>query len=76
MELLIGDIVSLEEAKQWVADNEGLFLTGTDEDLIGQDLTGIFNTLESKYNKLSEAERSVVDGLMNVNWDTGSIQVA
>ena len=76
MELLIGDIVSLEEAKQWVADNEGLFLTGTDEDLVGQDLTGILNTLESKYNQFSDAEKSVADNLMNVDWDTGSIQVA
>lgn len=73
MELLIGDIVSLEEAKQWVADNEGLFLTGSDDDLIGQDLTGILNTLENKYNQLSDAEKSAADNLMNVDWDTGSI---
>ena len=76
MQLLIGDVVSLEEAKQWVDDNEGLFLTGTDEEAIGQDLTGVFNTLRSQYNQLAEEERSVVDGLMEVNWDTGSIRVA
>lgn len=76
MELLIGKIVSLQEAKQWVKDNEGLFLTGTDEDNVGQDLTGTFNTLHKKYNELSADKKKIVDGLMNVDWDTGSIQVA
>lgn len=76
MELLIGEIVSLEEAKKWVEENEGLFLTGLDEDAIGQDLTGTFNTLRSKYDQLSEENRALVDSLMNVDWDTGNIQVA
>lgn len=76
MELLIGKIVSLEEAKKWVEENEGLFLTGLDEDAIGQDLTGTFNTLRSKYDQLSEENRALVDSLMNVDWDTGNIQVA
>lgn len=76
MELLIGDIVSLKEAKKWVKENEGLFLTGTDEEKVGQDLTGIFNTLHKKYNEMSTQQRNVVDSLMNVNWDTGSIRVA
>lgn len=76
MELLIGKVVSLQEAKQWVKDNEGLFLTGTDEDNVGQDLTGTFNTLHKKYNELSADKKKIVDGLMNVDWDTGSIQVA
>ena len=76
MQLLIGDVVSLEEAKQWVAENEGLFLTGTDEEKIGQDLTGIFNTLHSKYNQMNEDQQKLVDSLMNIDWDTGSIQVA
>lgn len=53
MELLIGKVVSLNEAKEWVKDNEGLFLTGTDEEKIGQDLTGIYNTLHKKYNEMS-----------------------
>lgn len=76
MELLIGKVVSLKEAKQWVKDNEGLFLTGTDEDNVGQDLTGTFNTLHKKYNELSADKKKIVDGLMDVDWDTGSIQVA
>lgn len=76
MELLIGKVVSLKEAKQWVKDNEGLFLTGTDEDNVGQDLTGTFNTLHKKYNELSVDKKKIVDGLMDVDWDTGSIQVA
>ena len=76
MELLIGKVVSLQEAKQWVKDNEGLFLTGTDEDNVGQDLTGTFNTLHKKYNELSADKKKIVDGLMDVDWDTGSIQVA
>ena len=76
MELLIGEIVSLEEAKKWVEENEGLFLTGLDEDAIGQDLTGTFNTLRSKYDQLSEENRALVDSLMNVDWDPGNIQVA
>lgn len=76
MELLIGKVVSLQEAKQWVKDNEGLFLTGTDEDNVGQDLTGTFNTLHKKYNELSADKKKVVDGLMDVDWNTGSMQVA
>lgn len=76
MELLIGKVVSLEEAKKWVSENQGLFLTGLDEDAIGQDLTGIFNTLESKYNQLSDEQRAVADSLMDVDWDTDSIKVA
>lgn len=76
MELLIGKVVSLKEAKQWVKDNEGFFLTGTDEDNVGQDLTGTFNTLHKKYNELSADKKKIVDGLMDVDWDTGSIQVA
>ena len=76
MELLIGKVVSLKEAKQWIKDNEGLFLTGTDEDNVGQDLTGTFNTLHKKYNELSADKKKIVDGLMDVDWDTGSIQVA
>lgn len=76
MDLLIGKVVSLDEARQWVKDNKGLFLTGTDEDNVGQDLTGALNTLHSKYNQLSEDKKSLVDGMMNVDWDTGSIQVA
>lgn len=43
---------------------------------MGQDLTGALNTLHSKYNQLSEDKKSLVDGMMNVDWDTGSIQVA
>ena len=73
MDLLIGKVVSLDEARQWVKDNKGLFLTGTDEDNVGQDLTGALNTLHSKYNQLSEDKKSLVDGMMNVDWDTGSI---
>ena len=76
MELLIGKVVSLQEAKQWVKDNEGLFLTGTDEDNVGQDLTGTLNTLHKKYNELSADKKKVVDGLMDVDWNTGSMQVA
>lgn len=76
MELLIGKVVSLQEAKQWIEDNKGLFLTGTDENNIGQDLTGTFNTLHQKYNELSADKKSIVDGLMDVDWDNGSIQVA
>lgn len=76
MELLIGKVVSLQEAKQWVKDNEGLFLTGTDEDNVGQDLTGTFNTLHKKYNELSADKKKAVDGLMDVDWNTGSMQVA
>ena len=76
MELLIGKVVSLQEAKQWVKDNEGLFLTGTDEDNVGQDLTGTLNTLHKKYNELSADKKKVVDGLMHVDWNTGSMQVA
>lgn len=76
MELLIGKVVSLKEAKQWVKDNEGLFLTGTDEDNVGQDLTGTFNTLHKKYNELSVDKKKIVDGLMDVDWNTGSMQVA
>ena len=76
MELLIGKVVSLKEAKQWVKDNEGLFLTGTDEDNVGQDLTGTLNTLHKKYNELSADKKKAVDGLMDVDWNTGSIQVA
>lgn len=76
MELLIGKVVSLKEAKQWVKDNEGLFLTGTDEDNVGQDLTGTFNTLHKKYNELSADKKKAVDGLMDVDWNTGSMQVA
>lgn len=76
MELLIGKVVSLKEAKQWVKDNEGLFLTGTDEDNVGQDLTGTLNTLHKKYNELSADKKKAVDGLMDVDWNTGSMQVA
>lgn len=76
MELLIGKVVSLQEAKQWIKDNEGLFLTGTDEDNVGQDLTGTLNTLHKKYNELSADKKKVVDGLMDVDWNTGSMQVA
>ena len=76
MELLIGKVVSLQEAKQWVKDNEGLFLTGTDEDNVGQDLTGTLNTLHKKYNELSADKKKAVDGLMDVDWNTGSMQVA
>ena len=76
MELLIGKVVSLKEAKQWVKDNEGLFLTGTDEDNVGQDLTGTLNTLHKKYNDLSADKKKAVDGLMDVDWNTGSMQVA
>lgn len=76
MELLIGKVVSLKEAKQWIKDNEGLFLTGTDEDNVGQDLTGTLNTLHKKYNELNTDKKKVVDGLMDVDWNTGSIQVA
>lgn len=76
MELLIGKVVSLKEAKQWIKDNEGLFLTGTDEDNVGQDLTGTLNTLHKKYNELSADKKKVVDGLMDVDWNTGSMQVA
>ena len=43
---------------------------------MGQDLTGALNTLHAKYNQLSEDKKSFVDGMMNVDWDTGSIQVA
>ena len=43
---------------------------------MGQDLTGALNTLHAKYNQLSENKKSFVDGMMNVDWDTGSIQVA
>ena len=76
MELLIGKVVSLKEAKQWIKDNEGLFLTGTDEDNVGQDLTGTLNTLHKKYNELSADKKKAVDGLMDVDWNTGSMQVA
>lgn len=76
MELLIGKVVSLKEAKQWIKDNEGLFLTGTDEDNVGQDLTGTLNTLHKKYNELSTDKKKAVDGLMDVDWNTGSMQVA
>lgn len=76
MELLIGKVVSLKEAKQWIKDNEGLFLTGTDEDNVGQDLTGTLNTLHKKYNELSADKKKAVDGLMDVDWNTGSVQVA
>lgn len=43
---------------------------------MGQDLTEALNTLHAKYNQLSEDKKSFVDGMMNVDWDTGSIQVA
>ena len=39
-------------------------------------MTGVFNTLHSQYNQLAEEERAVVDSLMEVDWDTGSIRVA
>ena len=76
MDLLIGKVVSLEDAKKWVKDNEGLFITGTDDEKVGQDLTATFNTLHKKYNTLAEDQKRTVDSLMNVNWTSGSIQVA
>lgn len=48
MELLIGKVVDLKEAKKWISENQGFFLTGKDEDKVGQDLTGGFNTLHKK----------------------------
>ena len=76
MDLLIGKVVDLDEAKKWVAENEGFFITGTDEDKIGQDLTAGFSTLKEKYNQLGEEQRKLVDSMMHVDWDTGSITVA
>lgn len=76
MKLLAGKTMNLDEAKSWAKANEGFFLTGNDEDKVGQDLTGVLNTLQYKYNQLSEAKKKVVDGLWDVDWDTGSIRVA
>lgn len=76
MKLLAGRTMDLDEAKKWMKENEGFFLTGKDDDKVGQDLTGVLNTLEYKYNHLGEAQKKVVDGLMEADWDTGSIRVA
>lgn len=76
MELLIGKEVDLETARQWVKDYKGLFLTADDDDNQGQELIGIFDSLHSKYNQLSKDQKSVVDGLMQVDWENGSISVA
>lgn len=76
MELLIGKVVDLKEAKKWISENQGFFLTGKDEDKVGQDLTGGFNTLHKKYNALSKDQKALVDGMMQVDWKNGSISVA
>ncbi len=62
MELLIGKVVSLQEAKQWVKDNEALFLTGTDEDNVGQDLTGtLIPFIRSTTNSALTRKKSSMD---------------
>lgn len=76
MELLIGKVVDLKEAKKWMKENQGFFLTGNDEKKVGQDLTGGFNTLHKKYNALSADNKKLADSLMTVDWQHGSIQVA
>ena len=76
MELLIGKVVDLKEAKKWIKENQGFFLTGNDEKKVGQDLTGGFNTLHKKYNALSADNKKLADSLMTVDWQHGSIQVA
>ena len=76
MELLIGKVVDLKEAKKWISENQGFFLTGKDEDKVGQDLTGGFNTLHKKYNALSKDQKALVDGMIQVDWKNGSISVA
>lgn len=76
MDLLIGKVVDLKEAKKWIKENEGFFLTGNDDDKVGQDLTGGFNTLHKKYNALSKDNKELADSLMTVDWQHGNIQVA
>lgn len=76
MELLIGKVVDLKEAKKWIKESQGFFLTGNDEKKVGQDLTGGFNTLHKKYNALSADNKKLADSLMTVDWQHGSIQVA
>lgn len=76
MELLAGRTLDLDEARKWVKENEGLFLTGIDEELGNQDLPAIYNTLHKKYKALSDEQRKYVDSLMSIDWRTGSFQVA
>lgn len=76
MELLIGKVVDLETARKWVKENEGLFLTGADEELGNQELPAIYETLHKKYNAMTDAQREYVDSLMSIDWSSGSFLVA
>lgn len=76
MKLLIGDVVDLDTARQWVNENKGLFLTGTDEELGAQELPAIYDTLRKKYDAMTESQREYVDSLMSIDWESGSFLVA
>ena len=76
MELLIGRVVDLKTARSWIKENEGLFLTGEDEELGSQELPAIYDTLHEKYKALNEEQRKYFDSMMSIDWKTGSFLIA
>lgn len=72
MKLLIGEIVSLEKAREWVEDYGGFFVSGAAPDHLSEDLMPAFKTLKTHYDNLSAEDRKRADELLTMDWNTGS----
>ena len=55
MQELIGEVVSLDEARDWVGTHSGFFQMA-DEDNLTKDLTSAWSALRSQYNAMTEEE--------------------
>lgn len=75
MLLLVGEFISLKEARQWIEDYKGFFVTGAAPSHLGEELMPGFETLQRQYNSLSAEDRKRADELLTMDWDDGSFSI-